>query len=174
MKYNNHICYVSNINVDFWCSCSPYFLSFFKRTCKLERDSTTCSERVQNVYPMNVYQTQETLFDKLNFFWYEIYEWTKTFEQLGNIRHSIVLCPGGDLQRYKDEQLDGGTCSHISIFFFAHFFCRNRCPFASVIFNTSLQRLLVLSKISVQRTKLKWNFCFFSSRQQQGFHSAAS
>ena len=34
----------------------------------LERHLTTCNERVKNVYPKNVYQTQGTLFDKLHSF----------------------------------------------------------------------------------------------------------
>ena len=36
------------------------------RTFNWERSLTTCSERVKKVYPKNVYQTQETLFDKLH------------------------------------------------------------------------------------------------------------
>ena len=32
----------------------------------MELHLTICSERVKNVYPKNVYQTQETLFDKLD------------------------------------------------------------------------------------------------------------
>ena len=34
----------------------------------MERHLTTCSERVKNVYPKNVYQTQVYLFDKLDSF----------------------------------------------------------------------------------------------------------
>ena len=41
---------------------------FFNRTFKLEQPFTTCSERVKNVYPRNVYQIREALFDKLDFF----------------------------------------------------------------------------------------------------------
>ena len=39
---------------------------FFNRTFNLERHLTTCSDRVKNVYPRNVYQILETLFDKLD------------------------------------------------------------------------------------------------------------
>ena len=46
----------------------PHCDSFFNRTFSLERHLNTCSERRKNVYPKNVYQTQETLFDKLNSF----------------------------------------------------------------------------------------------------------
>ena len=42
--------------------------TFFNSTFILERHLTKCSERVRNVYPKNVYQTQGTQFDKLDSF----------------------------------------------------------------------------------------------------------
>ena len=68
LRYNNHICYVNNIIAVFQSFRCPNCDTFFNRTFNLERHLTTCSERVKNVYPKNVYQTQETLFDKLDFF----------------------------------------------------------------------------------------------------------
>ena len=47
--------------------CFPNCDIFFNRTFNLKQPLTTCSERVKNVYPKNVYQTQETLFEKLDF-----------------------------------------------------------------------------------------------------------
>ena len=41
---------------------------FFNRTFNLDRHLPTCSERVKNVYPKNVYRTHGTLFDKLDSF----------------------------------------------------------------------------------------------------------
>ena len=66
LSYNNHICYVSNINAIFQAFRCPNCDNFFSRAFNLERHLTTCSERVKNVYPRNVYQIRETLFDKLN------------------------------------------------------------------------------------------------------------
>ena len=68
LRYNNHICYVNSINAVFQSFRCPNCDTFFNRTFNLERHLTTCSERVKNVYPKNVYQTQETLFDKLDSF----------------------------------------------------------------------------------------------------------
>ena len=42
--------------------------NFSNRTFNLERHLTTCTERVKNVYPRNVCQIRETLFDKLDSF----------------------------------------------------------------------------------------------------------
>ena len=65
LRYNNHLCYVSNINAVFQAFRCPNCDTFFNITFNLERNLTTCSERVKNVYPSNVYQIRETLFDKL-------------------------------------------------------------------------------------------------------------
>ena len=68
LRYNNHICYVSDTN--------SFFKSFRCSTCEttfskpgnLERHLITCSERVKHIYPKNVYQLRETLFGKLDSF----------------------------------------------------------------------------------------------------------
>ena len=67
-RYNLHICFVSNINAVFQSVRCPYCDTFFSRSFNLERNLTTCSKRVENVYPRNVYHIRETLFDKLDFF----------------------------------------------------------------------------------------------------------
>ena len=68
LRYNNHICYVNNINAVFQSFRCPNFDTFFNRTFNLERHLTKCSERAKNVYPTIVYQIRETLFDKLDSF----------------------------------------------------------------------------------------------------------
>ena len=65
-RYNNHICYLNNINAVFQYFRCPNCDTFFNKTFNLERHLTTCSERVKNVYPRNVYQIQENLIDKLD------------------------------------------------------------------------------------------------------------
>ena len=68
LRYNNHICYVNNFNAVFQSFRCPNCDTFFNRTFNRERHSITCSEGVKNVYPRNVYQIRETLFDKLDSF----------------------------------------------------------------------------------------------------------
>ena len=67
-NHNNHICYVSKNNAVFQSFRCPYCDTFLNRTFNFERNLTTCSERVKNIYPSNVYQMRETLFDKLDSF----------------------------------------------------------------------------------------------------------
>ena len=56
LRYKNHICYVSNNNAVFqafrWPNCDTFFSGAFN----LERHLTTCSERLKNIDPRNVYQ----------------------------------------------------------------------------------------------------------------------
>ena len=66
-SYNNHLCYVNNINSVFHSFRCPNCDICFNRTFILERHLTTCKEGVKNVYPKNVYETQETLFCKTVF-----------------------------------------------------------------------------------------------------------
>ena len=65
LRYNSHICFVNNINAVFQSFRCPNCDTFFNRAFNLEQHLTTFSERVKNVYPRNVYQIRETLFDKL-------------------------------------------------------------------------------------------------------------
>ena len=47
LRYNNHICYVNNINAFFPAFRCPNIDTFFNRTFKLEQHFTTCSEQVK-------------------------------------------------------------------------------------------------------------------------------
>ena len=82
LRYNNHICYVNNINAVFQSFRCPNCDTFFNRTFSLERHLTRCSERVINFYPRNVYQIRETLFDKLDSFGFKYTSEKKLFKHL--------------------------------------------------------------------------------------------
>ena len=82
LRYNNHICYVNIINAVFQAFSCPNCDTFFNRTFSLERHLTTCSKRVKNMYPRNVYQIQETLFDKLDSFGIKYTNQQKLFKNL--------------------------------------------------------------------------------------------
>ena len=82
LRYSNHICYVNNINAVFQYFRCPIFDTFFNRTFNLERHLATCSERVKKVHPKNVYQTQKTLFDKLDSFGIEYFNEQTLFKNL--------------------------------------------------------------------------------------------
>ena len=68
LRYNNHICFVNNINALFktfrYTTCD----TFFSKTGNLKRHLVTFSDRVKHIYPKNVYELRETLFEKLDAF----------------------------------------------------------------------------------------------------------
>ena len=68
LRYNNHICYVNNINALFKAFRCITCDTFFSKTGNLERNLVTCSDRVKHIYPKNVYKLRETLFEKLDAF----------------------------------------------------------------------------------------------------------
>ena len=83
LRYDNHICYVNNINAVFQSFRCPNCYTFFNRTINLERHLTTCSERVKKLYPRNVYQIREALFDKLDSFGIKYTSEQKFLKNLG-------------------------------------------------------------------------------------------
>ena len=81
-RYNNHLCYVKNINAVFQTFCCPNCDFLFITTFNFERHLTTCSERVKKVCPRDVYQIRETLFDKLDSFGIKYTKQQKLFKNL--------------------------------------------------------------------------------------------
>ena len=68
LRYNNHICYVNNINALFKAFRCTTCDTFFSKTGNLERHLVSCSDRVKHICPKNVYELRETLFEKLDAF----------------------------------------------------------------------------------------------------------
>ena len=68
IRYNNHICYVDNIHALFKAFRCPTCDTYFQKPGNLERHLVRYSERVKHIYPKNVYQLRETIFDKLDSF----------------------------------------------------------------------------------------------------------
>ena len=68
IRYNSHICYVDKIHAIFKAFRCPTCDTYFQKTGNFERHLVRCSECVKHIYPKNVYQLRETLFDKLDSF----------------------------------------------------------------------------------------------------------
>ena len=82
LRYNNHICYVNNINAlikAFRCTTCDIF---FSKTGNLEQHLVTCSDRVKHIYLKNVYELTETLFEKLDAFNIPLRNEQKLFKNL--------------------------------------------------------------------------------------------
>ena len=68
LRYNIHMCYVNNINALFKAFRCTTCDTFFSKTGNLERHLVTCSHRVKQIYPKNVYELRETFFERLDAF----------------------------------------------------------------------------------------------------------
>ena len=68
LRYNNHICYVNNINALFKAFRCTTCDTIFSKKGNLERHLVTCSDRIKHIYPKNVYELRKTLFEKLDAF----------------------------------------------------------------------------------------------------------
>ena len=68
LRYNNHICYVNDINKFFKKFRCPSCDVFFNHSGHFNRHLKTCKERVKNIYPQGAYSLRETLFEKLDNF----------------------------------------------------------------------------------------------------------
>ena len=82
LRYTIQICYKSNINAVVQSFRCPNCDIFFHKTYILERNLTTRSERVKNVYPRNVYQIRETLIRKVESFGIKYTSDQKRFKKL--------------------------------------------------------------------------------------------
>ena len=91
--YNSHICYVDNIQALFKACRCPTCDIYFQKTGNLERHLVRCSERVKHIYPKNVYQLQETLFDKLDSFHIQYTDDQKLFGNLAVFNFEPIYIP---------------------------------------------------------------------------------
>ena len=112
LRYNNHICYVSGMNSffkSFRCSTCD---TIFSKTGNLERYLITCSERVKHVYPNNVYQLRETLFEKLDTFNIPYREDQKFFLTLAVFEFESICVKE---ETYKETEITKWVGKHVPI-----------------------------------------------------------
>ena len=93
IQYNSHFCYVDNIKALFKALRCPTCDTYFQKTRNLERHLVRCSERVKHIYPKNVYQLRETLFDKLDSFGIQYTDDQKLFNNLAVFDFESICIP---------------------------------------------------------------------------------
>ena len=93
IHYDIHFCYVDNIHALFKAFRCPTCDAYFQETEKLESHLVRCSESVKHIYPKNVYQIQETLFDKLNSFDIQYKDDQKLFSNLAVFDFESICIP---------------------------------------------------------------------------------
>ena len=112
VRFNDHICYVSNIDAFFQAFRCPNCDTFLNRTFILERQLTTCSERVTNIYPRDAYQTRKTLFDKLDSFGIKYTSQQKLFRNLAIFNFESICVQE---ESFNDTKTTTWIAKHIPI-----------------------------------------------------------
>ena len=93
IRYSSHICYVDIIHALFKAFRCPTCDTFFQTSGNLERHLVRCNERVKHIYPKNVYQLRETLFEKLDSFDFQYIDYQKLFTNLAVCDFESICIP---------------------------------------------------------------------------------
>ena len=112
LRYNNHICYISDVNSffkSFRCSSCD---TMFSKTRNLERHLLTCSERVKHFYPKNIYQLRETLFEKFDSFHIPYREDLKLFKNLAVFDFESIC---NKEETYKETETTKWIGKHVPV-----------------------------------------------------------
>ena len=112
IQYNSHICYVDNIHALFKAFRCPTCDTYFQKTGNLERHLVRCSERVKHIYPKNVYQLRETLFDKLDSFGIQYTDDQKLFTNLAVFEFESICIPE---EKFKNSATTTWIGKHVPI-----------------------------------------------------------
>ena len=112
IRYNSHICYVDNINALCKAFCCPTCDTYFQKIANLERHLVRCSERVKHIYPKNVYQLRETLFDKLDSFGIQYTDDQKLFNNLAVFDFEPICIPE---EKFKNTETTTWIGKHVPI-----------------------------------------------------------
>ena len=98
LRYNNHICYVDDINTFFKRFLCPSCDTFIKYVSNFNRHVKSCKDRVQHIYPKSVYALRETLFDKLDAFGISYNDDQKLFKNLAIFDFESICVPTEELK----------------------------------------------------------------------------
>ena len=161
LRYNNQICHVSDINTVFQTNpcpiCDVFVPEFGAPFIYMQWTS-------ENVYPKNVYETRETLFDKLNSF--EI-EWTNEqmlFENIAKLDFNLFACKMKAPKTLK-KQIELGDIM-LSQSPFPQILSRNQFSHATPILIISLLLSSGPSNIQLSKVEQSWKLFSSISRQQ--------
>ena len=112
IRYNSPICYVDNINALFKAFRCPTCDTYFQKTGNLERHLVRCSERVKHIYPKNVYQLRETLFNQLDSFDIQYTDDQKLVKNLAVFDFESICIPE---EKFKNTETTSWIGKHVPI-----------------------------------------------------------
>ena len=112
IRYNSHICHVDNIHALFKAFRCPTCDTYFQKSGNLERHLVRWSERVEHIYPKNVYQLRDTLSDKLDSFGIQYTDDQKLFTNLAVFDFEYICIPE---EKFKNTETTPWIDKHVPI-----------------------------------------------------------
>ena len=112
MRFNSHIIHTNDIDSFFKCFRCPSCDTFFKRSEFLNKHLLRCKDRVKHIYPKNVYELRETLFEKLEGLSLPVSEDNKLFNNLAIFDFESICVPTEEL---KETQTTTWIGKHVPI-----------------------------------------------------------
>ena len=157
LRFNNHIIHTNDIDSFFKCFRCPSCDTFFKRSEFLNKHLLRCKDRVKLIYPKNVYELRETLFEKLEGFSFPVSEENKLFNKSTIFDFESICAPTEEL---KETQTTTWIGQHVAIsvsissnLIDEHIFLYNKDPQNLIIdFVSKLELLAEKNKLEM-RTK---------------------
>ena len=116
LRFNNHIIHANDTDSFFKCFRCPSCDSFFKRSEFLNKHLLRCKDRVKHIYPKNVNELRETLFEKLEGFNLPVSDDKKLFKNLAIFDFESICVPTEELKETQTNYLYWKTCPHFSLY----------------------------------------------------------
>ena len=91
--FDNHIIHTNDIDSFFKCFRCPSCYNF------INKHILRCKDRVKHIYPKNVYELRETLFEKLEGFSFPVSEGNKFFNNLAIFYFESICVPTEELKQ---------------------------------------------------------------------------
>ena len=88
-------------------------MTFFSKTGNLDRHLVTCSDRVKHIYPKNVYELRETLFEKLDAFNIPYRNEQKLFKKMAVFDCESICVK--EANSYKQTETTTWTGKHVPL-----------------------------------------------------------
>ena len=146
LRYNNHICYVNNINALFKAFRCTTCDTFFSKTGNLERHLVTCSDRVKHIYPKK-FTNWERHFLKS---WTHSTSYIEVSKNCSKIWQYLTLNPFVSRNQTHtnnwDYNVDREACAHISFYLVkldpgAHFSVQRQSSLSHLFFYYCSRRI---------------------------------
>ena len=151
LRFNNNIIHTNDIDSFFKCFRCPSCDTFLKRSEFLNKHLLRCKDRVKHIYPNNIYELCETLFEKLEEFILLVSEDNKLFNNLALFDFQSICVPREEL---KETQTTTWIGKHAPI---SVFISSNLIDEPIFLYNKDPQNLIIdfVSKLELLAEKSK-------------------